>query len=278
MKIKPLFRWAGGKNKYIKFISPYLTYQDLYIEPFFGGGAIFCYIVNNNLASKFIINDIKQELIDLYIYIQKQPILLLNQCKKYEKNWLKLSTVERKEYYYELRDKYWNNPNSPLLFFLLKTSFNGVWRTCKNSKGLFGTASGLLNEKQSFIDEINIKEWNKVLQNTKILCQDFESITPMNALVYCDPPYRNSFTTYGENFTDDDQLRLLKWCENNSKTNNIVLSNKSDGVFFENNIGHAKIHYFDGTHTAGRRLQIKDKNDKITSYQAKKVKEIIMVW
>lgn len=274
--IKPLFRWAGGKNKHLKYISPHIVKTSTYVEPFFGAGAVFCYIANNNLASHFIINDIKKELIDLYFFIKNDLDNLITHCQKYESIWIPKNKEQRKKLYYKLREEYWNTQSSSLLFFLLKTCFNGIWQTCKDSNNLFGTPCGLLNEKANFINYDNIRLWNNVLQNTEIYCGDFSKINIQDGLIYCDPPYRGSFTTYGEKFDDIDQIRLLKWCQQMSSSNIVLLSNKSDGEFFENNNCNATIHYFDTTHTAGRRLQIKDKN-KI-NYQAKKVTEIIMKW
>ena len=45
-KIKPLFIWAGGKTKMLKYHAPHLpSTVNSYSEPFFGGGAMFLYIL-----------------------------------------------------------------------------------------------------------------------------------------------------------------------------------------------------------------------------------------
>ena len=44
--MKPLFMWAGGKTKLLKHYQPYLpSYVTHYHEPFFGGGAMFIYVM-----------------------------------------------------------------------------------------------------------------------------------------------------------------------------------------------------------------------------------------
>ena len=41
-KMKPLFMWAGGKTKLLDTFAEHLPENfDTYIEPFFGGGAVF---------------------------------------------------------------------------------------------------------------------------------------------------------------------------------------------------------------------------------------------
>ena len=51
--MKPLFIWAGGKNKMLKHYLPIMPKQvDTYVEPFFGGGAMFCHIVQNYQPKK----------------------------------------------------------------------------------------------------------------------------------------------------------------------------------------------------------------------------------
>ena len=40
--LKPIMKWAGGKAQMLKDILPTIpTYTGKYIEPFFGGGALF---------------------------------------------------------------------------------------------------------------------------------------------------------------------------------------------------------------------------------------------
>ena len=69
--MKPLYMWAGGKNKMIpKYLEkpgiPYSGYTT-YAEPFFGGGAMMIHIAENNPSVKrFVLNDINQEIVGLY--------------------------------------------------------------------------------------------------------------------------------------------------------------------------------------------------------------------
>ena len=61
--MQPFLKWAGGKDKEMKFIFPFLPerYNDFY-EPFVGGGSVFAALD----AGNYFINDFSPELIRLY--------------------------------------------------------------------------------------------------------------------------------------------------------------------------------------------------------------------
>ena len=61
--MKPIIKYRGGKSKEIPQILPYIPqFTGRYIEPFFGGGALFFYLEPSNA----IINDINENLINFY--------------------------------------------------------------------------------------------------------------------------------------------------------------------------------------------------------------------
>ena len=60
--IKPLFMWAGGKNKMIKNYLAHMPEKvSTYSEPFFGGGAMYIYMQQNFAPEKCYINDTNEE-------------------------------------------------------------------------------------------------------------------------------------------------------------------------------------------------------------------------
>ena len=64
---KPLFIWAGGKNKMLKHYLPLMpTEVKSYCEPFFGGGAMFVYIIKTYNPSRLVINDINDDVMNIY--------------------------------------------------------------------------------------------------------------------------------------------------------------------------------------------------------------------
>ena len=70
---------------------------------------------------------------------------------------------------------------------------------------------------------------------------------------FLDPPYRSSFTTYGQIFGDDEQERLLKYVKSRNHTLSFLCNRDAGDGWFEERIGNLKIDKFPVTYTAGRR-------------------------
>ena len=73
--MKPLYIWAGGKNKMIpKYLeSPGIPTADYstYVEPFFGGGAMMIWVKENCPdVTRFVLNDVKDEIVGIYTAIK----------------------------------------------------------------------------------------------------------------------------------------------------------------------------------------------------------------
>ena len=65
-ELQPIIKWAGGKERELKYILPNApTDVKNYYEPFVGGGSVFVSIE----AEKYFINDKSNELVNLYSYI-----------------------------------------------------------------------------------------------------------------------------------------------------------------------------------------------------------------
>lgn len=269
---KPLFMWAGGKNKMLKhYASIERPKYKTYVEPFFGGGAMFL----AEAPDKAIINDINDEIMQIYSAIRDRPDDFLSKYQSFVNEYFDVATDERKEYYYEQRKKYWSDPSVEHLYLLMKLGFNGIWQTCKDSNGLFGTPAGLLNHSKEIqiLDEANIREWSARLSNTEIHSSGFDKLSiPENSFIFCDPPYRGSFTSYGKDFDDGAQRYLVGWCELQAKDSTVWLSNREveGDDFFEQLLPDSDFHYFDVTYTAGRRKKTED------GYEAKKAREILV--
>ena len=62
--MKPLIKYRGGKSKEITCIEKHVSdFSGRYIEPFFGGGALFFYME----LKRAIINNINSNVITFYI-------------------------------------------------------------------------------------------------------------------------------------------------------------------------------------------------------------------
>ena len=296
--LKPFYMWAGGKSKLIKDYDPVFPtgHWPQYVEPFYGGGAVYSWLFSNDPAKllaplrsfeSVVLNDVNSEVVGLLNEVKNAPDELLKVCDGLLDEYLKIDKSDkdaRKEFYYDLRARYWDAPDCPTLLVLMRLGFNGIWQTCKKSRGLYGTPAGLMNQtnRNQIIDKALIREWSDLFAESGAIihCGDYQTLESDDlimdgALVYCDPPYRDSFTTYGTGFDDAEQSRLCEWCKHlvADRGCTVCLSNRDDpsNMFFGNLLPDAEFHWFDVTYTAGRRKKTE------SGYEAKKAKEFLAV-
>lgn len=262
----------------LKHYSPYFPDQvDTYCEPFFGGGAMFIYVMNRYSPSRCVINDINDDIVRVYLSVKNHYDGFLQTVESLERKYIPLSKEDRKTYYYEVRDEHaWRYQNwSPheeagYLYFLMKTGFNGIYQLNHNTNGRYGTPAGLLNQKNKVFDRDVLKWWHDALQNTSIMCGDWTNAVtdlPDSTFYFFDPPYRDSFADYGNSFNDHDLLELVNFADTRE---NVMLSNRDDDGWFAQQRHSLDIKHFDITYTAGRRKKTAD------GYEAKKAREILL--
>ncbi len=281
--MKPLFIWAGGKNKMLKHYKPFMPSEvKTYCEPFFGGGAMYINIVNKYSPKELIINDVNTDIIRIYKTIKSDCDAFVKILDELSTEYLPLNKDGRKNYYYSLRHKHaydyvsWDSTKeAAVLYFLMKTGFNGIYQVNKNTNDRYGTPSGLLNQKVRVYEKDVVEWWNKSLQNTQILSGDWKGCCEYvedekDNFVFLDPPYRGSFTSYGQEFSDDNQLDLINYVAENKNTK-VFLCNRDIGDnFYENNLGDLLIDKFPVTYTAGRRKKTDD------GFEAKQATEVLI--
>ncbi len=73
MSMKPILKWPGGKSREIAQIYGLIPAFDRYIEPFFGGGALYFHLQPERAA----VNDTCRDLMDFYGLVQAQDPALL---------------------------------------------------------------------------------------------------------------------------------------------------------------------------------------------------------
>lgn len=200
-----------------------------YVEPFFGGGALFFYLE----PRESIINDINKKLMGFYKGVRDYYPRLRKELDEIEKTYaanraefdaLKLEHptehVEDKNeaIYYRMRDMYnglfpKEYSDALLYFYINKTAYSGMIRY--NSKGEFNVPFGRyahLNTKGVTLSH------NRLLQKTKILNGDYSKVFEMcneNDFVFLDPPYDCTFSDYGnkeykDGFDEDSHRRLAE--------------------------------------------------------------------
>ena len=73
--MNPIIKWPGGKSREIDQIYHLLPKFHRYVEPFFGGGALFFHLAPPQAA----VNDLSEDLMDFYRLVQAQD-LELHRC------------------------------------------------------------------------------------------------------------------------------------------------------------------------------------------------------
>ncbi|MDR2058088.1 MAG: DNA adenine methylase, partial [Dysgonamonadaceae bacterium] len=80
--MKPLIKYRGGKSNEIPNIEKHIPrYKGRYVEPFFGGGALYFHLE----PKRAIINDINSKLIAFYVGVKNNYLELRNELDEIEK-------------------------------------------------------------------------------------------------------------------------------------------------------------------------------------------------
>lgn len=204
---KPLLKWAGGKTQLLGEIIPKIPQNySRYIEPFFGGGAVFFSL----RPEKAIIADNNPELINLYRTVADNVDGVIAQLRHYENT---------EESFYAVRAQDWTKLScteaSARTIFLNKTCYNGLYRV--NKSGQFNVPfGGYKNPK--ITDEVSLFAASAILRKSTIICGDYKRVLQENAqpgdFIFLDPPYLpiseySDFKRYTkEQFYEEDHIEL----------------------------------------------------------------------
>ncbi len=226
--MKPIIKYRGGKFKEIpQFVEYIPQFDGRYIEPFFGGGAVFFHIEPMHA----IINDINTRLINFYLGVQQNfPLVkaeLTELGRIYKTNRTEFEELKRlnpedrvtddnERLYYYIRDMYNGLIKSSyqaatLYYFINKTAYSGMIRF--NSKGEFNVPYG---RYKNFNTDLFTKDHSRLLNNAEIHNKDYSDIFEMaeaEDFIFIDPPYDCIFSDYGnEEYKDgvnEDSHRRL---------------------------------------------------------------------
>ena len=277
--VQPIIKWAGGKRKLAPLISNIVKEDlpncDTYIEPFFGGGAVYFDLYNNQLFKNAYVNDIVPQLVSFY-----KTIAQINNVEEIHThitdrlnqfNALN-SKEDRQDFFYNVRNNFnnlWVNEDADtpavselnaedsiqsaiLLYVLNRTCFNGLFRV--NKKGGFNVPLG--SYKTIAIPTLDeIEDCSRALNNTEIFLGDYEklidkSIEIENSFTYLDPPYvenskTSNFTSYSkDSFKDSEDVDAehIRLSENFDK----LIESKSKAILSNHNNSKAMEIFVEG--------------------------------
>ena len=230
--MNPVLKYRGGKSREIPRFLQYVPNDfDRYIEPFFGGGALYFYLESKNA----IINDVNERLMLFYrqlrdnypeIRVQLDEIQQIYEANQAEYKKLKANSPDvrvpnaNEELYYEMRNRF-NHPDNVYLdgvvyFFINKTAYSGMIRY--NNNGEYNVPFGRYPNLNT---QLVTEQHSRLLQGAELYSLDYKSIFDMasvNDFIFLDPPYDSEFSTYAQNaFTKEDQERLANYMINECK-------------------------------------------------------------
>ena len=209
IQAKPILKWAGGKTQMLNDLLPKVPDSyGRYIEPFFGGGAMFFALHPENA----IIADSNPELINLYRQVAGHVDDVIAYLEKYE------NTPER---FYSVRGQEWlalpEAEAAARTIFLNRTCFNGLYRV--NRKGQFNVPYGKYKNPK-ICDREGLYAAAEALKAAEIVCSDYLPVLEHYArpgdFVFLDPPYLPiseyaDFKRYTkEQFYEEDHVELAK--------------------------------------------------------------------
>lgn len=206
---KPILKWAGGKTQMLPDLLPKVpTSYGRYIEPFFGGGALFFSLC----PEKAIIADSNPELINLYHQVADNVESVIFYLKQYENT---------SEIFYSVRSLDWEQLSKPeaaaRTLFLNRTCYNGLYRV--NKKGQFNVPYGKYKNPK-ICDTEALYAASSALKKAEIICGDYSLVLEHYAqpgdFIFLDPPYLpiseySDFKRYTkEQFYEEDHVELAK--------------------------------------------------------------------
>ena len=92
--MKPVIKWPGGKSSEIQYIEHLIPKYERYVEPFFGGGAVYFHLQ----PTKAAINDISDLLMKFYLLLKEQSAELKKLLACYNDSFQNLICVCSKHY------------------------------------------------------------------------------------------------------------------------------------------------------------------------------------
>ena len=230
---KPILKWAGGKTQMLGDLLPKVpSSYGRYIEPFFGGGAMFFALQ----PEQAVIADSNPELINLYRQVANHVDDVICQLKKYENT---------QEMFYAVRGQDWTMlPEAEAAartIFLNKTCFNGLYRV--NKKGQFNVPFGKYKNPK-ICDVEGLKAASAALKKAEIVCGDYllvlEHYAQPGDFVFLDPPYLpiseySDFKRYTkEQFYEEDHVELAKMVKTlHERGCHVILTNSNHPLVHE---------------------------------------------
>lgn len=196
----PLFRWAGGKQRFLWHHADQIpAFTGTYHEPFAGGLSIYFHVASRSAAPVHArLADINLRLVRTYLDIKSDWQTVNDRLRQMEAGYD--AAQDKSDFYYEVRNQH--NRVAPAadaarFIFLMSTCWNGVFRA--NSRGDFNVPHGAVKKSGTkFPTADDLRAAHEVFQYASIRACSWESsLGDVRAgdFVFLDPPYHSDSRT-----------------------------------------------------------------------------------
>lgn len=256
-----ILKWAGSKSRIMPELNKHLPVGARLVEPFAGS----CAVMMNTEYDAYLVADINPDLINLYRQVKDlSPQFTALAFRTFAHN-------RTEESYYLIREMFNHHPGLPLLeraVYFLYLNRNGYRGMCRyNQKGHFNVPYG--NYTAPYFPLAEITAFAEKAQRATFICADFSETLSMvkpGDVVYCDPPYDETFTAYhGDGFTRDKQYELASLLCGVAEQNSVIASNSNTSLV-KSLYRHFDLHQITAPRSIG-----------VASGTGKKAEEIIAV-
>lgn len=219
-----ILKWAGNKSAIMSELIKHLPAGQRLVEPFAGS----CAVMMATDYQCYLIADVNPDLINLYQTAQRASEMLLTLTETL------FRLHNSPDSYYVIRTRFNNGcyvtPEMRAAYFIYlnRHCYRGLCRY--NQRGGFNVPYG--NYKSPYFPEDEIRAFAEKAKRATFICASYaETLAMLQAgdVVYCDPPYDGTFSSYHtDGFTDDDQYQLASILERRSSEGYSVIASNSD--------------------------------------------------
>lgn len=211
MKLKNIsnIKWIGGKHGKEERYLELMPKHKIFVDCFFGSGAIPFYKETINPSNLTVINDNNDKLMNYMLAIKNNPDRLYKQCSA-----LPFSEKLYEKWKWEI----WPEDEMEAavrFYYLMRVCFGGGGHKYRNGIGLSKTVNKAKQLKGA--TEL-IPIMSDLIRNWTILNRDFEYVIDFydtkDTLFFLDPPYHGREDMYAGGFQEEDHIRLKNRLDN----------------------------------------------------------------
>ena len=195
-KAKPLFKWAGGKQRFLwehRDLLPEI--KGRYHEPFAGGLSVFFHLAARSQGPlDASLGDVNLRVMRTYEEVKWDWVSVADRLRQLEAGYN--AAEDKAAFYNDVRlqhNRVYPSADAARFVFLMNVAWNGVFRI--NQAGSFNVPHGAVKGKLNLPDESLLAAVSGVLQHARLRAQSWESglsATSSGDFAFIDPPYFHS--------------------------------------------------------------------------------------